>query len=199
MEKIVSSLGNEEVLQPSSEELAVEPIPRSVALASKREIKVHPSKKINISDLVIPQGIVLADEGFNEPSEISCLIGSEHFFDIFGTNQIRVPNSNFRLIDSKFGYIVTGSYSDEPCYFKHCFLSKGDSRSIASKRLDQLWRRLDRDPKLNNLYTKFIEEYLSLEHMEEITNIDDIASEEGFFLPHHGVLRAGNHFRPLTL
>ncbi|GFS57931.1 DUF1758 domain-containing protein [Trichonephila inaurata madagascariensis] len=88
-------------------------------------IKIHPSKKINISDLVIPQGIVLTDEGFNQPSEISCLIGSEHFFDIFGTKQIRVSNSNFRLIDSKFGYVVTGSYIDEPCYFKHCFLSKG--------------------------------------------------------------------------
>ncbi|GFX64729.1 integrase catalytic domain-containing protein [Trichonephila clavipes] len=74
----------------------------------------------------------------------------------------------------------------------------GDFRSIASKRLDQLWRRLDRDPKLNNLYTKFIEEYLSLDHMEEITNIDDIASE-GFFLPHHGVLRAGNHSRLLRV
>ncbi|GFT57616.1 uncharacterized protein TNCV_4635411, partial [Trichonephila clavipes] len=208
-------------------------------------IKVRPSKKINISDLVIPQGIVLADEGFNQPSEISCLIGSEHFFKIFGTKQIRVPNSNFRLIDSKFGYVVTGSYIDEPGYFKHCFLSKGwntlgktllsfwekenlseeqpiiselsycekhfvkthfrkpcdrysvslllkeniqeninleDSRSIASKRLDQLWRRLNRDPKLNNLYTKFIEEYLSLDHIEEIPNIDDITSEKGFFL-----------------
>ncbi|GFS90542.1 integrase catalytic domain-containing protein [Trichonephila clavipes] len=75
----------------------------------------------------------------------------------------------------------------------------GDSRSIASKSLDQLWRRLDRNPKLNNLYTKFIEEYLSLDHMEEITNIDDTASEEGFFLPHHGVLRAGNRFRPLRV
>ncbi|GFX19977.1 DUF1758 domain-containing protein [Trichonephila clavipes] len=75
----------------------------------------------------------------------------------------------------------------------------GYSRSIASKRLDQLWRRLDRDPKLNNLYTKFIEEYLSLDHMEEIKIIDDIASEEGFFLPHHGVLRAGNRSRPLRV
>ncbi|GFX64449.1 retrovirus-related Pol polyprotein from transposon TNT 1-94 [Trichonephila clavipes] len=74
----------------------------------------------------------------------------------------------------------------------------GDFRSIASKRLDQLWRRLDSDPKLNNLYTKFIEEYLSLDHMEEITNIDDIASE-GFFLLHHGVLRAGNRSRPLRV
>ncbi|GFV17978.1 integrase catalytic domain-containing protein [Trichonephila clavipes] len=112
MEKIVSTLGSEKVLQLSSEELTVVPHPRAVALAStKRE----------------------------------------------------------------------------------------DSRSITSKRLDQLWRRIDRDPKLNNLYTKFIEEYLSLDHMEEITNIDDITPEEGFFLPHHGVLRAGNHSRPLRV
>ncbi|GFT28340.1 integrase catalytic domain-containing protein [Trichonephila clavipes] len=258
MEKIVSTLGREKVLQPSSEELTVEPIPRSVALVfmvfhggREREIiKVHPSKK-NISDLVIPQGIVLADEGFNQPSEISCLIGSEHFFDIFGTKQIRVPSSNFRLIDSKFGYVKhcllskgwntldktlcsfweTENLSEEqpiisdelsycekhfekthfrkPCGrysvslpFKENIqenVNLGDSRSIPSKRLDQLWRRLDRDPKLNNLYAKFIEDYLSLDHMEEITNIDDIAPEEGFFLPHHGVLRAGNRSRPLRV
>ncbi|GFY40294.1 hypothetical protein TNIN_364691 [Trichonephila inaurata madagascariensis] len=54
--------------------------------------------------------------------------------------------------------------------------------------LDQLWRRWSHDHKLNNLYRNFIEEYLSLDHMEQITNIDDIASEEDFFLPHHGVL-----------
>ncbi|GFR03711.1 integrase catalytic domain-containing protein [Trichonephila clavata] len=162
--------------------------------------------------------------------------------------QIQVSNSNFRLVESKFGFVVTGSCIDEPCYFKH-FLSKGwntldktlrsfwetkniseeqpiisdelsycedhferthfrkpcgrysvslpfkeniqenvnlgDSRSIASKRLDQLWKRLDRDPKLKNLYTQFIDEYLSLDHIEEITNMDDLSSEEGFFLPHH--------------
>ncbi|GFS54451.1 integrase catalytic domain-containing protein [Trichonephila inaurata madagascariensis] len=45
----------------------------------------------------------------------------------------------------------------------------GDSRSIASKRLDQLWRRLDRDSKLKNLYTKSIEEYLSLDHMDHVS------------------------------
>ncbi|GFY02597.1 integrase catalytic domain-containing protein [Trichonephila clavipes] len=197
MEKIVSTLGSEKVLQPSSEELTVEPLPRAVALASKSVIswgsergllptaviyvnghqgrlklrcaldsasessfltlhaterlglekiktdftvqeiiKVHPYKK-TISDLVILQGIVLADEGFNQPSEISYLIGSEHFFDIFGTKQIRVPNSNFRLIDSKFGYVVTGSYIDKPCYFKHCFLSKG--WNTLDKTLRSFW------------------------------------------------------------
>ncbi|GFY46642.1 integrase catalytic domain-containing protein [Trichonephila inaurata madagascariensis] len=259
LEKIVSTLGSEKVLPPSSEELTFEPHTRAIALASTKR-GVHGGRE---RDLVIPEGIVLADDGFNQPSEILCLFGSEHFFDIFGTKQIRVSNSNFRLIDSKFAYVVTGSYIDEPCYFKHCFLSKGwnildktlssfweteniseeqpiirdelsycekhfekthfrkpcgrysvslpfkeniqenvnlgDSRSIASKLLDQLWRRVDRDPKLNNLYTKFIKEYLGLDHMEEITNIDDIASEEGFFLPLNGVLRAGNRSRPLRV
>ncbi|GFQ87064.1 uncharacterized protein TNCT_681121 [Trichonephila clavata] len=74
-----------------------------------------------------------------------------------------------------------------------------DSRSIASKPLDQLWKRLDRDPKLKDLYTQFIDENLSLDHIEEITNMDDLTSEEGFFLPHHGVLRVGNRTRPLRV
>ncbi|GFT75666.1 uncharacterized protein TNCV_1423021 [Trichonephila clavipes] len=38
MEKIVSTLGSEMVLQSSSEELTVEPLPRAVASASKRVI-----------------------------------------------------------------------------------------------------------------------------------------------------------------
>ncbi|GFY09044.1 uncharacterized protein TNCV_4662351 [Trichonephila clavipes] len=35
---------------------------------------MHLSKEINTSDLVIPHGIVPADEKFNQPSEILCLI-----------------------------------------------------------------------------------------------------------------------------
>ncbi|GFW37084.1 integrase catalytic domain-containing protein [Trichonephila clavipes] len=65
---------------------------------AKRNNKNGSIKKINILDLVIPQGIVLNDEGFNQPSEISCLIGSEHVFDIFGKKQIRLSNS-WRTLD----------------------------------------------------------------------------------------------------
>ncbi|GFR07749.1 uncharacterized protein TNCT_237891 [Trichonephila clavata] len=78
-----------------------------------------------VGNLVIPTGCIPADEDFNHPSEIACLIGSGHFFDIFGPQRIRVSNSNFRLVESKFGFVVTGLYINEPCYFKHCFLSKG--------------------------------------------------------------------------
>ncbi|GFT33339.1 uncharacterized protein NPIL_449851 [Nephila pilipes] len=74
----------------------------------------------------------------------------------------------------------------------------GNSRTIASKRLYQLWRRLNRDPKLKVPYTQFIEEYLALDHMEEVLNIDEMTShDDEFFLPHHGVLRSGNRARLL--
>ncbi|GFT90678.1 hypothetical protein NPIL_143541 [Nephila pilipes] len=54
-------------------------------------------------------------------------------------------------------------------------------RTIASKRLGQLWRRLNCDPKLNVLYTHFIEEYVALSHMEESLNIDEITSDVDSF------------------
>ncbi|GFV80135.1 hypothetical protein TNCV_1476981 [Trichonephila clavipes] len=47
---------------------AASPLVRLVE-EEERNNKSAPIKKINISDLVIPQGVVLADEGFNQPSE----------------------------------------------------------------------------------------------------------------------------------
>ncbi|GFU48756.1 hypothetical protein NPIL_165961 [Nephila pilipes] len=103
------------------------------------------------------------------------------------------------LVESKFCFVVAGSYSDELLNEEsfspsHCFFFL--RVSIASKCLDQLWRRLNREPKLKVLYTQFIEEPLSLGHMEKVLNIDEITSDDGFFLPHHGVLRSGNRALP---
>ncbi|GFT95204.1 DUF1758 domain-containing protein [Nephila pilipes] len=36
-------------------------------------------------------------------------------------------------------------------------------------------------------------------HTEEVLNIDEITSDDGFFLPHHGVLRSGDRARPLRV
>ncbi|GFV81241.1 DUF1758 domain-containing protein [Trichonephila clavipes] len=163
---------------------------------------MNPSKRINISDLVIPERIVLADEGFNQPSEISCWNTLDKTLRSFWeTENISEEQP---IISDELSYCekhFEKTHFRKPCGgysvslpFKENIqenVNLGDSRSIASKRLDPLWRRVDHDPKLNNLYTKFIEEYLSLDHMEEITNIDDKTSEKGFFLPHHGALRAG--------
>ncbi|GBO34178.1 hypothetical protein AVEN_160610-1 [Araneus ventricosus] len=67
-------------------------------------------------------------------------------------------------------------------------LSLGDSYQMASKRLDNLWKRLNRDPTMKFLYSEFLREYKNLNHMEEITNCN-LSNDDGYFLPHQGVLR----------
>ncbi|GBL79860.1 hypothetical protein AVEN_28926-1 [Araneus ventricosus] len=66
----------------------------------------------------------------------------------------------------------------------------GNSKMIASKRLDQLWTRLERDPIMKALYSEFLNEYESLHHMEEVK--EDTYLDAGYYLPHHGILRPDN-------
>ncbi|GFT17769.1 integrase catalytic domain-containing protein [Trichonephila clavipes] len=63
----------------------------------------------------------------------------------------------------------------------------GNSKEIASKRLDQLWTRLERDTAMQTLYSEFLNEYEILQHMEEVKEYSD--AENGYYIPHHGVLR----------
>ncbi|GBM99514.1 hypothetical protein AVEN_1076-1 [Araneus ventricosus] len=66
-------------------------------------------------------------------------------------------------------------------------ISLGDSYQMASKRLDNLWKRLNRDPTMKFLYSELLREYKNLNHMVEITNCNH--SNDGYFLPHQGVFR----------
>ncbi|XP_071043395.1 uncharacterized protein [Parasteatoda tepidariorum] len=66
----------------------------------------------------------------------------------------------------------------------------GNSKAVASKRLDQLWTRLERDPAMQMLYSDFLSEYELLQHMEEMKENSGV--ETGYYLPHHGVLRPSN-------
>lgn len=64
----------------------------------------------------------------------------------------------------------------------------GDSRQIALKRFYQLEKRLNREPKLKNQYSQFIQEYLRLGHMRIVSaNRND--SGISFYLPHHAVFK----------
>ncbi|GBN05658.1 hypothetical protein AVEN_2965-1 [Araneus ventricosus] len=62
-----------------------------------------------------------------------------------------------------------------------------NSKMIASKRLDELWTRLERDPTMKALYSDFLNEYESLHHMEEVKEDTDL--DAGYYLPHRGILR----------
>lgn len=60
----------------------------------------------------------------------------------------------------------------------------GNSRDIALKRFYGLERRFKRNPQLKKQYVQFLNEYCSLGHMKEVSNVDDCGQD--FYLPHHG-------------
>lgn len=64
---------------------------------------------------------------------------------------------------------------------------KGNTRSIALKRLIELKRKLERNPKLKESYTKVLTEYLQLGHMEEVPGHE--SENVAVYLPHHAVVR----------
>ncbi|XP_048489204.1 uncharacterized protein LOC125491402 [Plutella xylostella] len=61
------------------------------------------------------------------------------------------------------------------------------SRDIALRSLKQLERRFEKNQKLKEEYTKVIEEYLEMEHMEEVP-IEEI-NKPAVYLPHHAVMK----------
>ncbi|GFV83705.1 integrase catalytic domain-containing protein [Trichonephila clavipes] len=73
----------------------------------------------------------------------------------------------------------------------------GDSKQMALRRLNSLWRRLVQDPKILELYRNFIHEYLEMGHMEEVVEDEDSAIV--YYLPHHGVYRQESKTTPLRV
>ncbi|GFU31975.1 DUF1758 domain-containing protein [Trichonephila clavipes] len=70
----------------------------------------------------------------------------------------------------------------------------GDSKQMALRRLNSLWRRLVQDPKILELYRNFIHEYLEMGYMGEVEDED---SAIVYYLPHHGVYRHESKTTPL--
>ncbi|XP_062711949.1 uncharacterized protein LOC134289689 [Aedes albopictus] len=66
--------------------------------------------------------------------------------------------------------------------------SLGESFRIAERRFSAIERKLSSDPQLHAEYSKFMDEYLSLGHMEEIKP-DLSPSTPHFYLPHHAIQR----------
>jgi hypothetical protein len=72
--------------------------------------------------------------------------------------------------------------------FRHEVKQLGDSYQIALKRFYNLERKLNADPILKAEYSKFMKEYLNMNHMEQISK-DILNSSPYYFLPHHCVTK----------
>lgn len=64
----------------------------------------------------------------------------------------------------------------------------GNSYCIAFHNLKKLLHKLRNDPQYSNLYTKFMNEYHSLEHLVQISSPDP-SKLPNYDLPHHGILK----------
>lgn len=61
----------------------------------------------------------------------------------------------------------------------------GSSETIALKRFQHLERRFSKNPSLKENYSKCLQEYLMLGHMERVVE----SSKNAFYLPHHAVIK----------
>ncbi|GBM33740.1 hypothetical protein AVEN_75812-1 [Araneus ventricosus] len=95
-----------------------------------------PSKslEINVSSL---NNIKLADDKFYEPGPIDFLVGAEYFYELLKPGQISLHDTNLRLQNSVFGYIVSGSLLAKGETEIHCGLITDNSE--LEKTLKEFW------------------------------------------------------------
>ncbi|XP_065078874.1 uncharacterized protein LOC135701863 [Ochlerotatus camptorhynchus] len=64
-----------------------------------------------------------------------------------------------------------------------------NNRSLALKRFFILEHRFSKNADLKNAYVDFINEYKSLSHCKEVSEVDDVPEKLVHYLPHHAVLK----------
>ncbi|GFT66155.1 integrase catalytic domain-containing protein [Trichonephila clavipes] len=77
-------------------------------------------------------------------------------------------------------YVVSMALNKDPS----CL---GNSKDIAIRRLNSLWKWLSRDSNYLSLYAEFLKEYEELGHLERVVESSEPPTH--YYIPHHGVLR----------
>ncbi|XP_065092160.1 uncharacterized protein LOC135713002 [Ochlerotatus camptorhynchus] len=71
-----------------------------------------PAQDISVNDWQIPQNLALADPMFNKSQQIDMVLGAKHFHSFFpSTARLQLAENLPMLVDSVFGWVVTGSAS----------------------------------------------------------------------------------------
>ncbi|KAL0869431.1 hypothetical protein ABMA27_007666 [Loxostege sticticalis] len=104
-----------------------------------------PQCKMNINNFIIPSNLKLADTDFHIPGEVSLLLASDIFFKILKDGKVEGGPMDPVLINTRFGYIVSGCSGDSDSLFL------SNSMSIA------LHSQLTPDLEVHNLVKNFWE------------------------------------------
>ncbi|XP_055916039.1 uncharacterized protein LOC129948917 [Eupeodes corollae] len=89
-----------------------------------------------------------------------------------------------------------GRYMVNLPFKPNCKPTSESSSRIALNRLYSMEKRFVRDPELQKQYSSFLNEYISLGHMEEIP-VKEINDSDSYYLPHHAVFKADSTKRAL--
>ncbi|XP_036344786.1 uncharacterized protein LOC118754023 [Rhagoletis pomonella] len=151
-------------------------------------------------------GWVLSGGGQQAPKLSSFVVRRKSSSDIIST-RLEDLVRQFWEIEHNFEPISTASQEDIDCeaHFRENYLrlssgeysvrlpmkrgveALGDSYLQARQRFESLERKFARNPELKTEYSKFIKEYLDLNHMSLVTN--EVFQQCKYFLPHHCVIK----------
>lgn len=67
-----------------------------------------PSQHVDITNLNIPSDICLADPYFHTPSDVDIIIGADLFWDLLGSQKIKLGDGRPILCETKLGWLVSG-------------------------------------------------------------------------------------------
>ncbi|GFR01951.1 hypothetical protein TNCT_35481 [Trichonephila clavata] len=70
-----------------------------------------PVNSFDISHIVFPSNVHLADPTFNTSNSIDALLSADIFFDILKDGKYKLDNGNLILQNTEFGYIISGNTS----------------------------------------------------------------------------------------
>ncbi|XP_049884023.1 uncharacterized protein LOC126379357 [Pectinophora gossypiella] len=70
-----------------------------------------PGREIDITHLRLPSNICLADPTFYKPADIDILLGADLFWDLLGSEKIKLGDKLPILYDTKLGWIISGPIS----------------------------------------------------------------------------------------
>lgn len=135
-----------------------------------------PSRNIDLRNLNIPTDIMLADPNFHSPGEVHLIIGADVFWDILGTQKLKLGNGKPTLYETKLGWLVSGhingAYMSSSSNHIKCNLVKNESIDSSCNddiltQLTRFWQLEEVSPKSSSLYSR--EEQLCEDHFVQNT------------------------------
>ncbi|GFV58711.1 DUF1758 domain-containing protein [Trichonephila clavipes] len=106
--------------------------------------------------------VELADSNFNVPGKIDLLLGANIFYELLKPERIKIKDSQLLLVNSVFGYIVTGNLDSINETKVHCGLIRDED---LNKTLEKFWKVEDvAEPIVKNKERLICEEHYANTH-----------------------------------